>query len=36
MEMKEQRRQRAIRSLAGRNCTLPLDYKFVRDEAKER
>jgi antitoxin MazE len=36
MEMKEQRRQRAIESLASRNWTLPPEYKFDRDEANER
>ena len=35
-ETKEQRRQRALESLAKRNWTLPPDYKFDRDEANER
>ncbi len=35
-ETKEQRRQRAIESIASRNWTLPPDYKFDRDEANER
>jgi antitoxin MazE len=36
IETKEDRRRRAIENLAARNWTLPLDYKFDRDQANER
>ena len=36
VETKEERRRRAIESLASLNWPLPPDYKFDRDEANER
>jgi antitoxin MazE len=33
---KDDRRKAALERLASRNWTLPLDYKFDRDEANER
>jgi antitoxin MazE len=33
---KEDRRKAALERLASRNWTLPLNYKFDRDEANER
>jgi antitoxin MazE len=35
-DTKKDQRCRAIEQLALRNWTLPLDYKFDRDEANER
>jgi antitoxin MazE len=36
VETKEAQRRRALERMAARNWTLPLDYKFDRDEANER
>ena len=36
VETREARRRRALERLASLNWTLPLDYKFDRDEANER
>ena len=36
VETREDQRRRALARMAGRNWTLPPDYKFDRDEANER
>jgi antitoxin MazE len=36
VETNEERRRRALESIAARNWSLPSDYKFDRDEANER
>jgi antitoxin MazE len=36
VETREDQRRRALARMAGRNWTLPADYKFDRDEANER
>jgi antitoxin MazE len=36
VETREDQRRRALVRMAGRNWTLPPDYKFDRDEANER
>ncbi len=36
VETKEARRLRALANIRARNWTLPVDYKFDRDEANER